>query len=203
MNSRWALDLASTVRHDGSGGMADDLATVEGAGVWVSAHITPGASVPVVDEEFRERLVALRRAVRSLFARTVSPDPPSSADAHRLLPLEQALERLNTDAALVAVRPALVWPDAGSPAVEWEGEAVEPADAFLSALARAAIAFLAGPDRERLRSCPAPRCVRYFVQEHGRQRWCGTSCGNRARAARHYARHGGASRSEPRSESAT
>ncbi|WP_225853148.1 CGNR zinc finger domain-containing protein [Micromonospora sp. AMSO1212t] len=43
--------------------------------------------------------------------------------------------------------------------------------------------------RERLRACPAPRCVRYFLQEHARQQWCKPSCGNRARVARHYQRH--------------
>ncbi|MFI9597778.1 CGNR zinc finger domain-containing protein [Nonomuraea sp. NPDC052265] len=55
--------------------------------------------------------------------------------------------------------------------------------------ARAAIDFLSGPQREHLRACNAPRCVRYFVKSHGRQEWCKPSCGNRARAARHYQRH--------------
>lgn len=54
--------------------------------------------------------------------------------------------------------------------------------------ARAAIEFLAGPERERLRACAAPRRVRYFLKEHGLQEWCKPSCGNRARAARHYRR---------------
>ncbi|MEV3984529.1 CGNR zinc finger domain-containing protein [Nonomuraea sp. NPDC049758] len=60
---------------------------------------------------------------------------------------------------------------------------------LIAALARAAIEFLSGPQRERLRACNAPRCVRYFVKSHGRQEWCKPSCGNRARAARHYQRH--------------
>ncbi|MEU6738808.1 CGNR zinc finger domain-containing protein [Streptosporangium sandarakinum] len=58
-----------------------------------------------------------------------------------------------------------------------------------AALASAAIAFLAGPRRELLRTCPAPRCVLYFVKEHARQEWCSVACGNRARAARHYRQH--------------
>ncbi|MFG1750655.1 ABATE domain-containing protein [Streptosporangium sandarakinum] len=58
-----------------------------------------------------------------------------------------------------------------------------------AALASAAIAFLAGPRRELLRACPAPRCVLYFVREHARQEWCSVACGNRARAARHYRQH--------------
>ncbi|GAB3716575.1 CGNR zinc finger domain-containing protein [Nocardiopsis nanhaiensis] len=186
MEHRSALALASTVRHDGSGGVADDLATVAGAAEWVRGHVGAGVEV---DEELRGRLVGLRGAVRALFARAVRPGPPSPADAERLLPVGRALERLNTDAALVPVRPELSWPEDG-PAVELVADRADPGNRIVAALARAAVAFLAGPERERLRSCTAPRCVRYFVQEHGRQRWCGTSCGNRARAARHYARHG-------------
>ncbi|MGO4751944.1 CGNR zinc finger domain-containing protein, partial [Streptomyces sp. 2MCAF27] len=62
------------------------------------------------------------------------------------------------------------------------------ADRLVAALARDAIGFLAGPERERLRACPAPRCVRYFVKDHPRQEWCKPSCGNRARVARHHHR---------------
>ncbi|MFI1485060.1 CGNR zinc finger domain-containing protein [Streptomyces sp. NPDC020747] len=51
------------------------------------------------------------------------------------------------------------------------------------------MAFLASPDRQRLRACHAPRCVRYFLKDHPRQEWCKPSCGNRARVARHHERH--------------
>ncbi|HEY5833083.1 MAG TPA: CGNR zinc finger domain-containing protein [Streptomyces sp.] len=44
------------------------------------------------------------------------------------------------------------------------------------------------PERDLLRACPAPRCVRYFVKQHPRREWCRPSCGNRARVARHSAR---------------
>jgi predicted RNA-binding Zn ribbon-like protein len=37
-----------------------------------------------------------------------------------------------------------------------------------------------------LRACHAPGCVLYFVKTHPRREWCSVSCGNRARAARHY-----------------
>ncbi|WP_231509583.1 CGNR zinc finger domain-containing protein [Streptosporangium roseum] len=30
--------------------------------------------------------------------------------------------------------------------------------------------------------------MRYFLKEYGLQEWCEPSCGNRARAARHYRR---------------
>jgi predicted RNA-binding Zn ribbon-like protein len=48
--------------------------------------------------------------------------------------------------------------------------------------------LVAEPDLP-LRACYAPGCVLYFVQHHARREWCSPECGNRARAARHYARH--------------
>jgi predicted RNA-binding Zn ribbon-like protein len=62
-----------------------------------------------------------------------------------------------------------------------------PLDRALAAIARSAIEFLSGPERERLRVCPAPSCGMFFLAR-ARQKWCSTACGNRARAARHYAR---------------
>jgi predicted RNA-binding Zn ribbon-like protein len=59
--------------------------------------------------------------------------------------------------------------------------------ATLAELAREGSALVADPARP-LRACRAPGCVLYFVQDHPRREWCGVACGNRARAARHYAR---------------
>ncbi|MEU6854955.1 ABATE domain-containing protein [Actinacidiphila alni] len=190
-----ALDLAVTIRHDGHGGVADDLAEAVGLTRWVRAHAAAFGEAAAVAAEFsadeaaRTAVVEVRAAVRALFARAVLPGPPSSADAGRLPSARQALDRLNAVSALVPVAPRLDWPDGGAPAA---GHTVPgspaPADRLGAALARSAVAFLAGPDRELLRACPAPRCVRYFVKEHARQEWCKPSCGNRARVARHHAR---------------
>ncbi len=191
---RWpALDLASTVRHDGDGGVTDDLATVQGATRWIQeqGELPTGpvpAGGPAVDENLRLDLIELRQAVRALFARVVAPAPPSPADAHRLMPVDRALTLLNTAAAREPVAPQLVWPDSGVPGTRLLSAENDPHVRIVAALARAAIDFLGGPQREQLRSCTAPRCVRYFVKSHGRQEWCKPSCGNRARAARHYTR---------------
>jgi predicted RNA-binding Zn ribbon-like protein len=61
-----------------------------------------------------------------------------------------------------------------------------PLDRALSTIARSAIELLAGPDRERLRVCPAPSCGMFYLGRPD-QEWCSVPCGNRARAARHYA----------------
>ncbi|WP_189960353.1 CGNR zinc finger domain-containing protein [Streptomyces violascens] len=195
-----ALELASTIRHDGDGGVADDLDTLDGTKRWLAEaapvlaeHVTVGVFdaerlAREADEELRLALVALREAVRALFARAVRPGPPSPADAQRLLPLDEALSRINAAAALEPVTPVLEWEVEGPPAVRQQSAHPAPRERLLAALARASVGFLTGPERERLRACTAPRCVRYFLKSHGRQEWCKPSCGNRARAARHYRR---------------
>ncbi|MEU5865498.1 MULTISPECIES: CGNR zinc finger domain-containing protein [unclassified Nonomuraea] len=192
---RWpALELASTIRHDGNGGVADDLATAQSTTRWIhqQAELLAGR-VDVAEltagEELRGEIVGLRRAVRALFAQAVSPAPPSRADAHRLMPVEQALAHLNAAAAREAIVPQLDWPASGTPRTAVLSTERDASVQLIAALARAAIDFLSGPQREQLRACNAPRCVRYFVKSHGRQEWCKPSCGNRARAARHYQRH--------------
>lgn len=187
----WELILAlvSTIRHDGNGGVADDLATLEGLDSWLAA--TPGLVGPAVPEEFdRVRVTELRRAVRSLFARAVAPNPPSKADAHRLLDLESSLAVVNAAAGGLGA-PGLAWPEGRTAQLRFPDASADPSDYLLAQLAGAAIGFLTSADVSRLRACPAPRCVRYFRQDDPRQAWCKPSCGNRARVARHYQRNHG------------
>lgn len=204
-DTRLALDLALTVRHDGRGGVADDLGTAEGLTAWV--HERPGllgtdpeadvraadsasADAWEADEKSLAAVRSLRAAVRALFAHAVRPGEPSPADARDLMPVSDALDRLNAAAAVVPTVSRLDWPDAGDPLVSHHPTGAPRREGALpAALARAVIGFLAGPDRAALRACHAPRCVRYFIKEHPRQEWCKPSCGNRARVARHHERH--------------
>ncbi|MCU1680722.1 MAG: hypothetical protein JWQ81_1461 [Amycolatopsis sp.] len=186
-----ALELASTIRHDGHGGVADDLDTDDAFRAWLDKQadlLEVNANVDPTTEA-REQVVALRRAVRSLFARAVRPGPPSSADAARLLDPAVARDQLNTASAAVFRAPQLNWPDNADPWLDHDGTDADTTTRLLAELARATIGFLTGDDRERLRACPAPRCVRYFVKQHPRQEWCKPSCGNRARVSRYYQRH--------------
>ena len=63
-----------------------------------------------------------------------------------------------------------------------------PTRVALAELAHDSIDTLTGPSATKLRACHAPGCVRYFVRSHPRREWCSETCGNRARAARHYRR---------------
>ena len=61
--------------------------------------------------------------------------------------------------------------------------------AALSPIALAAATLLTEADRRRIRQCGSQRCVLWFLDtsKNGRRRWCSmATCGNRAKAARHY-----------------
>ncbi|MFJ4277220.1 CGNR zinc finger domain-containing protein [Streptomyces massasporeus] len=213
-DARLALDLALTIRHDGNGGVTDDLTDPAGLAEWVRAHreLLPGTGTDQADDHRGRSATGtspqpaedagggstadaaelaavreLRASVRALFARAVLPGEPSPADAARLMPLEEAVRHLNEAAARTPTVPVLHWPEDATPLVH--RQAAGTTGDLTAALAHAVIAFLGGPDRDRLRACHAPRCVRYFLKEHPRQEWCKPSCGNRARVARHHQRH--------------
>jgi predicted RNA-binding Zn ribbon-like protein len=194
---RWlALELAGTIRHDGNGGVADDLATPAGLSSWMRSRqdqLEPQiVDTHLPDEHALAAVVAVRTAVRALLARAVAPAAPSRADADRLPKAADALAYLNRVAARVPTILSLDWPDdAGQlPSMRFTDTSVtDPVDRLTSILAREAMLFLADADSRRLAACNAPRCVRYFLKEHGRQEYCKPSCSNRARAARHYQRH--------------
>lgn len=171
------LEFAGTVRHDGQGGLTDDLATPEGFTAW--AGLPP-------EESLRQRLVQLRWAVRSLLAHAASAD--ERLDTPHLMDFERALRMVNEAAARVPRAAQLEW--AERPALRY-ADSADAGDRLLATLATAAIEFLASGALEQLRACPAPRCIRYFVKAHPRQEWCKPSCGNRARVSRHYHRERG------------
>lgn len=192
--STLAFALAATIKHDGQGGIADLLATPAQATAWLDEH---GHLVGEVlgrpfegADDVRDELVRVRRAVRALFARAVAPESPSKADADRLMDSEAALRMVNRAADRLGTT-QLEWPDDGPPVTRWVGRTDDPSALLVGAVGRSAIDFLAGPDRSRLRACPAARCVKYFLQDDPRQLWCSPSCGNRERVNRHYRRRHG------------
>jgi predicted RNA-binding Zn ribbon-like protein len=77
------------------------------------------------------------------------------------------------------------------PATRWAGRTDDQVALLIGAVGRSTIDFLTGPDRDRLRACPAARCVKYFLQDDPRQMWCSPSCGNRERVNRHYRKRQG------------
>ncbi|GAA3109736.1 putative RNA-binding Zn ribbon-like protein [Kribbella aluminosa] len=195
-----AFALAATIKHDGHGGIADLLSTPEDTLIWLHNQeplltqvLGPAAAtdlgrflypiraeiLPNLDEPWRG-LVRIRGAVRVLFARAVAA---SRADADRLMELEDALGVVNEAADQLGTT-HLEWVE--EPTMRWSPRTADPIDLLVGAVGRSAIDFLVGPDRARLRACPAARCVKYFLQDDPRQTWCSPACGNRERVNRHY-----------------
>lgn len=185
-----ALRLANTIRAT-SRGLTDAFATPASTRDWLvsnaenlGVYLDLEGYLP--SEADRTALVDLRQNVRALFAEYVAPQPPSSADAAVLPAFPDALAAVNR-ATAPALR-LLEW-DSHGPHAEHRLLSSSDVDTVMAGLADAAVEFFTGPEAAQIRTCPAPRCVRYFLKSHPRQEWCSVACGNRARAARHYAQH--------------
>ena len=178
-----AVDLANTLleREDGR---VDLLATPERLSAWCEAE---GERLGVLGPTgFGGRLaefLVLRAALRELFRGLLDGERPS----------EEAVKEINVASARVLRFRELGWWETedrrGSLRAETRDLAHDKADIALARIARSAIDLAGGPEREFLRSCPAPGCPLSFFAENRRRRWCSTVCGNRVRVARHYRRH--------------
>lgn len=171
-----ALDFANSALALPGGQFLDLLGTPVTANRWLTEH-----GLAPVDAGMREmcaaQLRSLREQIRALFASRVEgqPAPPS---------------------ALAAVNDALTRAPAAS-LLHWEpGRGMYRAashpttqlvDHALAVLAADAADLLTGADASRLTACGSSPCNRYLLR-HGRRHWCSTRCGDRARAARAYAR---------------
>lgn len=60
-----------------------------------------------------------------------------------------------------------------------------PVTAALAGIAENAITLLT---EGHVRMCGRPECVLLFVKDHPRREWCSKGCGDKVRAARHYAK---------------
>jgi predicted RNA-binding Zn ribbon-like protein len=173
-----AVQLMDTVFADRTG-VRDSLASLDDLRRFL-AGLRGGAPTGRPTSADLARARALRDALRRLAAEATGDDRPL------------ARTELDEPAALAAVNAALA---AGSPPFlrrvdgQWRLVAhrrrtIADVLAELAAEGADLVADPAGP----LRACRAPGCVLYFVKDHPRREWCGVTCGNRARAARHYAR---------------
>ncbi|MGO8949988.1 MAG: CGNR zinc finger domain-containing protein [Ktedonobacterales bacterium] len=74
---------------------------------------------------------------------------------------------------------------------DWQDVAPTALEHVLWPVARSAAEVLTSEARQRVRECPGARCSWLFVDtsKNHRRRWCNMdSCGNRAKARRHYTR---------------
>jgi predicted RNA-binding Zn ribbon-like protein len=134
--------------------------------------------------QFRE----LRDGLRVLAA-AVTADQRTRAAGARAPDLAAAVRAVNAACARAPLWSRLTWAGPpGAPARALRSAGTGP-EAALSWIAEAAVLLFTSQDAGRLRACPGPGCVLYFVRAHPRREWCSAVCGNRARVARHYQRH--------------
>jgi len=169
-----ALALANTAAE------IDRLATPAELAAWLSAH---EEGLGPADDEVALRLADFR-ALRTAIGEAVS------ARLQGVSPPADAVSALNEASASVPRAPALEEGLNGPVPVERVTASPSRTVQILATVARSAIELLGGPDRDRLRLCPATRCGKAFLASRGRQVWCSASCGNRMRVARHHARRG-------------
>jgi predicted RNA-binding Zn ribbon-like protein len=171
-----ALDLANTPLALTTGEV-DLLATPSAAAAWLVDRglAQPGAEVR---ELCAERLRTLRGHVRGLF----------TAQVHGAAPPPDDLEAVNVALTRAPSTDILRWdPERGL-----HRAAAHPIDQMLeramAVLAADAADLLTGPAAARLAACGSPPCRRFLLRTHAARHWCSVRCGDRARAARAYAR---------------
>jgi predicted RNA-binding Zn ribbon-like protein len=175
-----ALDFANSTLTLPGGQSLDLLATPAAAEEWLAAHGLAPAGAGL-QEVCGSRLRALRDQVRVLIAARVEGRP---APADALAAVNDALTRAPAARLLHWDAERGLHREASHPVTQ----IVEHA---LAALAADTADLLTSPDADRLTACGSSPCSRFLLR-HGRRHWCSTRCGDRARAARAYARRTGA-----------
>ena len=170
-----ALALANSRLPRGNN-WVDSLVTAEVAHRWLADHHLPTESPEAIRDGDLEQLANLRTAARDVL----------EALADGRVPDASSVEAVNSAAAREAITPRLSWSQEG-PERSWQA-GLPGVQGALAALARDVIDLACGPQAGLIRRCEAHGCVRLYVREHARRRWCSTTCGDRVRAARHQRR---------------
>ncbi|HET6354693.1 CGNR zinc finger domain-containing protein [Streptomyces sp.] len=171
-----SLALANSAIALTGGHTVDLLGTPAQANHWLTER-----GLAPVDAGMREmcatQLRSLREQIRSLFA----------SRAEGLPALPAAVRAINDAMTSVPTAPLLQWDDKTGPYRATPHPTTAILDHALATLAADASDLLTGPDADRLTACGSAPCNRYLLR-YGRRHWCSTRCGDRARAARAYAR---------------
>ncbi|MFJ4467745.1 CGNR zinc finger domain-containing protein [Streptomyces sp. NPDC089424] len=171
-----SLALANSAIALTSGHTVDLLGTPAQADHWLTER-----GLAPADAGMREMCVtqlrSLREQIRSLFA----------ARAENLPALPAAVQAVNDAMTRVPTAPLLLWDEKTGPYRATSHPTTAIVDHALATLAADASDLLTGTEADRLTACGSAPCNRYLLR-YGRRQWCSTRCGDRARAARAYAR---------------
>lgn len=172
-----ALALVNT-RHMRGGEETDEIPDAAAAGDWLASRGLLDRPARL-SAEAAARLRQLRESIRALFEAKAADDTPAAE--HTAL--------LNAALAAAPPVPLLTWGAAGPRKTERLQPGCDGIDAVLARIATDALGMLTAADAPAPAPCRAHGCIRWFIRTHAARQWCSTRCGDRVRAARHYARH--------------
>lgn len=175
MRDDLALGFVNTRYWRGRATPTETLLAPGDLAAWWAAE--SGQAVDAPDAADFAAAIALRECLHRHFAALALGQGPAGED---IAMLNAALAGLPARRALVMAGDGLAWATA---APSW-GTAK-------AALLWSAAELLTGPRRARVRQCDNPECRYLFLDasKAGTRRWCDmASCGNRAKAHRHYQR---------------
>ncbi len=170
------LEFANTRYWRGQDAPTETLNAPEDLAAWTVANGGPKLAKPPARREF-EHALELRELVHRLFDAHAQGKAPATRDVESL---NSALSEAPARTTLKRERGGYAWDvDMRS------GTAL----ALLAPVLWTAGDLLAGAKLDRVRRCANPECGWLFLDDSraGKRRWCSMqSCGNRAKARRHY-----------------
>jgi predicted RNA-binding Zn ribbon-like protein len=177
-----ALEFVNT-RELEHGELVDHLSSADDAEAWFAERgVVHGAPATTTDQQTAERRIATVRAVREALRELLDANDEGRAPAAgALATVNRALRHRETVELTLS-------PDG----IAFDHRHVgDPLDEAVARMADSIARELGSEDRDRLRICDSETCrwVFHDSSRTGRRRWCDMStCGNRAKAARHRAR---------------
>ena len=171
-----AVDVANTVQLRG-GTYVELLQTPADLAEWADRETSriPALLDPVRPDQLTCFLQARDAILALLRSATGGSAPPRAAvDTLNSILLDRPAVRLLTSTGEVGAAHLL--------------DRRDPVEDLVAGAAFDAVELLHGPDRDRLKLCPAPSCGQLYLRSRTNQRWCSDDCGNRARGARHHQR---------------
>jgi len=124
--------------------------------------------------------IALREAVYRVFSAIAQRKAANAGDL-----------RIINDCAIEALQHRVLAPVNGGYGWQWVFDSTSPLEQVVWRIAQAAADLLTSDDLQMVRFCQAPDCDWLFLDRsrNRSRRWCDmTTCGNRAKARRHYRR---------------
>jgi predicted RNA-binding Zn ribbon-like protein len=170
------LEFANTRYWRGQEAPTETLNAPEDLAAWTTANEGLKLAKPPARREF-ERAIEVRELIYRLFDAHAQAKVPAARDMEAL---NEALSEAPARTTLKRERGSYAW-DVDMRA----GTAL----ALLAPVLWTAGDLLAGPRLGRVRRCANPECGWLFLDDSraGKRRWCSMqSCGNRAKARRHY-----------------